>query len=149
MIAYIEDARTHSEHVSVFKLALDQAYEQNNDCVKGDGGAIGLTQNPAALRRWMVSGPAMASFIEEFQTSTSKPGEYDGRLHDETKNTQATFFNQVTTLTSVIDLLGNPFTDDSNDLLVLDPRDLVDSAVITTMPNIGNLGQEQYSLYRL
>ena len=30
---------------------------------KGDGGAVGLTENPAALRRWMVSGPEMARLI--------------------------------------------------------------------------------------
>ena len=31
------------------------------DYIKGDGGAVGLTDNPSALRRWMVAGP------EEFQ----------------------------------------------------------------------------------
>ena len=47
-------------------IAIDQAHEQNNASVKGDGGAVGLTENLAALRRWMVSGPEMARFIEEF-----------------------------------------------------------------------------------
>lgn len=41
-------------------LAIDHAHEQNNASVKGDGGAVGLTENPSALRRWMVSGPEMA-----------------------------------------------------------------------------------------
>ena len=40
-------------------MALDQAHEQNNASVKGDGGAIGLTENPDGLRRWMVSRPEM------------------------------------------------------------------------------------------
>ena len=53
-------------------ISIDQAHEQNNACVK-DGGAVGLTQNPAALRRWMVSGPEMAHLIEEFQASMEKP----------------------------------------------------------------------------
>ena len=35
-------------------IALDQAHEQNNAFVKGDGEAVGLTENPAALHRWMV-----------------------------------------------------------------------------------------------
>ena len=42
-------------------IAIDQAHEQNNASVIDDGGAVGLTENPAALRRWMVSGPEMAS----------------------------------------------------------------------------------------
>ena len=54
-------------------IAIDQAHEQNNACVKGDRGAVGLTQNPTALRRWMVSGPEMARLIEEFHTSLEKP----------------------------------------------------------------------------
>ena len=32
-------------------IAIDQAHEQNNASVKGDGGAVGLTENPAVLRR--------------------------------------------------------------------------------------------------
>ena len=40
--------------------------------MKGDGGAVGLTENPAALRRWMVSGPEMARLIGEFEVSTKK-----------------------------------------------------------------------------
>jgi len=31
-------------------MAIDQAHEQNNEMVKGDGGAVGLMQNQAALR---------------------------------------------------------------------------------------------------
>ena len=37
-------------------VAIDQAHDQNNAFMKGDGGAVGLTENRAALRRWMVSG---------------------------------------------------------------------------------------------
>ena len=49
--------------------AIDQAHEQNNACVKGDGVAVGLTENPAALRRWFVSGPEMARVIGKFEGS--------------------------------------------------------------------------------
>jgi len=38
-------------------IPIDQAHEQNNACVQGDGGAVGLTDNPSALRRWTVAGP--------------------------------------------------------------------------------------------
>jgi len=48
-------------------IPIDQAHEQNNACIKGDGGAVGLTDNPSALRRWMVAGPEVARVIEQFQ----------------------------------------------------------------------------------
>ena len=41
-------------------IAIDHTHEQNNAVVKGDGGAIGLTQNPRAVLRWMVAGPEIA-----------------------------------------------------------------------------------------
>ncbi len=35
-------------------IVIDQTHEHNNNAiVKGDGGAIGLTENSAALHRWM------------------------------------------------------------------------------------------------
>jgi len=41
-------------------IPIDQAHEQNNACIKGDGGAVGLTDNPAAFRHWMIAGPEVA-----------------------------------------------------------------------------------------
>ena len=46
-------------------IPLDQAHEQN----KSDGGAIGITDNATALRRWMVAGPEVARVIVEFEDS--------------------------------------------------------------------------------
>ena len=54
------------------RMAIDESHEQNNACVKGDGGAVGLTENPSALLRWMVSGPEMARIIGEFRTVLDK-----------------------------------------------------------------------------
>ena len=38
-------------------IPIDQAHEQNNEAIKGSGGAVGLTENPSAFRKWMISGP--------------------------------------------------------------------------------------------
>ena len=37
-------------------MVIDQAHEQANAIIKGDGGAISITEDPSALRRWMVAG---------------------------------------------------------------------------------------------
>ncbi|KAJ8372691.1 hypothetical protein AAFF_G00280200 [Aldrovandia affinis] len=126
-------------------IALDQAHEQNNALVKGDGGAVGLTENPAALRRWMVSGPEMARLISEFQATTEKRmKKTELKHHEQTKHTQVAFARDVRALTRVMGEMGNPFCEDSKDLLVLDSRDLADPAVINTLHQIEKLGQEQY-----
>ena len=48
-------------------IPFDQAHEQENKIVKGAGGAVGLTENPTAFRRWMLSGPEMARLLKEFE----------------------------------------------------------------------------------
>ena len=44
-------------------IANDHAHVQNNSIVKGEGGAVGLIENPDALRRWMLSGPEIARLV--------------------------------------------------------------------------------------
>ena len=48
-------------------ISIDQAHRQTNAHIKGNGGAVGLTDNPSALQHWMVAGPEVARFIAEFQ----------------------------------------------------------------------------------
>ncbi len=50
-------------------------------------------------------------------------------------------------LTEVIEELGNPFLEDSEDLLVLDSRSIVDTALSDTFKDIEQLGLDQYETY--
>ena len=50
-------------------------------------------------------------------------------------------------ITSVIEEMGNPFAENSKDLLVLNSRHFADPAVIDTLCQIKSLGQEQYDAY--
>ena len=43
--------------------------------------------------------------------------------------------------------MGNPFNDESKDLLVLDSRDIADSLVVDAMCNLKKTGQEQYNTF--
>ena len=120
-------------------IAIDQAHEQNNESVKGDGGAVGLTENSAALRRRMVSGPDMARVIAELQApAKTRLKKTDIQHHEQTKHAPVAFAQDVKALTGVMGEMGNPFCDDSKDLLVLDSRDLADS-VINTLRQIEKL----------
>ena len=124
-----------------------QAHEQNNASVKGDGGAVGLTENPAALQRWMVSGPEMARVIGEFDSFTEKRKKSDTRHHEQTKHAQMSFAQDVKALAGAIEDMGNPFGEKGSDLLILDTRDLADTAVIDSLNHIEKLGQDQYNTY--
>jgi len=45
-------------------IPIDQAHEQNNAAIKGDGGPVGLTDNPTAC---MMAGPEIARLVGEFE----------------------------------------------------------------------------------
>ena len=49
-------------------MAIDQAHEQNNAVIKGDGGAIGVREDPSALRRWMVARPEISPLVANYET---------------------------------------------------------------------------------
>ncbi len=44
-------------------MLLDQAHEQHNVIVKGNGGTVGLTENSVPFDKWMVAGPEQAREI--------------------------------------------------------------------------------------
>ncbi len=50
-------------------------------------------------------------------------------------------------LTAVIEEMGNPFCETSTDLLVLDSRNIVDSAVADTVFRMEKFGLDKYEMY--
>ncbi|VDI62591.1 Hypothetical predicted protein [Mytilus galloprovincialis] len=93
-------------------MAIDQGHEQNNACVKADDGAVGLTENPGALRRWMVAEPEMARLVNEFENVTEcfVNTNASNKLHyEQTLSFQESFRNDIVSLYDVTGDLGNPF----------------------------------------
>ena len=48
-------------------MAIDQAQEQANVIVKGEGGALAVTEDPSALQRWMVARPEVNRLTAEYE----------------------------------------------------------------------------------
>ena len=117
-------------------LAIDQAHEQNNALVKSDGGAVGLTENPGALRRWIIAGPEMSRLSKDFEALYLCHADITESHHEQTKGSQQSFHQHVTSLVKSMEDLGNPFTEQSNDLLSLDTKDIADPSVVQTIRQI-------------
>ena len=103
-------------------LAIDQAHEQNDALVKSDGGAVGLTENPRALRHWMVAGPEMCRLSRDFEAVSLFKADVTESRHEQNKSSQRTFHQNVTALLKTLEDLGNPFTEHSEDLLSFDRK---------------------------
>ena len=141
----------HKTSKTFSAMALDQCHEQNNAMVKGSGGAIGLTGNPAALRRWMVARPEIARITTEFEEQAIKQqdgaGDTRHHHHDQQPAVQAVFLKEVKALVTVMEEMGNPFLEHSQDLLDIDTRDIMDTQVAETVRRIETLGKEQYTKF--
>ena len=128
-------------------IGIDHAHEQANALVKGDGGAIGITEDPSALRRWMLAGPEVARVIQEFEVLVGHDEDHESHHHEQTRGAQANFAKDVRSLSVVIEEMGNPFPEYSENILVLDTRNIVDPSVKDTVIQIESLGQQQYNSY--
>ena len=100
-------------------------------------------QNPKAMLRWMVAGPEIARAITEFDTNymmSIKRGSQQERHHEHTLYTQTSFARDMNALVDTIDSYGNPFEEETSDLLVLDSRDTVDSKISQSIYNMEKIG---------
>ena len=89
-------------------LPIDHAHEQINKKIKKKSrGALGLTENPQMLERWMVAGPELCTVVEEFEGVQNEleelPHQQEGRA------SQRQFLRHVRDLIDVILVNGNPF----------------------------------------
>ena len=119
-------------------IALDQAHEQVNAMVKGDGGAVGLTGNASALRRWMIAGPELSRMIQEFEGKLA-----DGDLrkhHQQISSYQVSACKEVKSMVAVLTDMGNPFAEDSGELLRLDTKDIMSAEVVQSVRNLPQIG---------
>ena len=106
-------------------MAIDQAHEQANGVIKADGGAIGVTEDPSALRRWMISGPQVSHLVEQYEAaSEAKEATEQTTHHELTPRAQRDFLDKVKKLSKAMRDLGNPFQEESQDLLSLDTKDI-------------------------
>ena len=117
-------------------IALDQAHEQMNKVVKGDGGAIGLFDNDHSLKRWLLSGPEMARLITEFEEIWSV--EEDSMLHHEQSlQRQKSFFDDIKRMENVMSGYSNPFLSESDDMMNIYDSSIIDGNDVNTAHSIG------------
>lgn len=138
----------HKSPKNFSSMAIDQAHEQNNAIIKGDGGAIGLTEDPSALRRWTVAGPEVSRLLAEYENSAgSKTKVNNLQHHEQNLTTQRAFYKNVKSLTTTLEELGNPFQEETTDLLTLDTKDIADPTRSALVATHHTRGKEQYTAF--
>ena len=87
----------------------------------------------------MISGAEMAHLIEEFACSLQKRQDTEFHHHEQRNYVQTTFAQDVKSLKRAIEEMRNPYGETSVDLLVLNSRNIADSAVPDAMQQIEKL----------
>ena len=127
------------------KMAIDQAHEQENEKVKGEGGAVDITEVPAALLRWMVAGPEVARVVHEFMAHQEDILNGKENLHhDQSPSIQRAFYLDVKSNSECMRDMGNPFTEETGELVALDTKQLMSEDVVNRMDSIHAEGEKYY-----
>ena len=118
-------------------IALDRCHEQVNAVAIGEGGAVGLTANPAAIKRWMVAGRRLSRMVQEFEGSNSLTEE--NVTNHEKPAVQNAFFKDVLNTVSSYQEIKN--------LMAIHNKDIMDDAVVRTVRYVRKIGEEQFNLF--
>ena len=138
----------HKSDRNFSAMTIDQAHEQNTTVIKGDGGAIGVTEDPSALRRWMVAGPEISRLVANYETvSGTKDAKKNNRHHEQTETVQRAFFEKVKQLTKVMEEMGNPFEEESGYLLTLDTKDIADPSAAQLIATHHERGKDKFNSF--
>ncbi len=94
----------------------------------------------------MVAGPEVARMVTELEKCVmeTQASVGDHSHHEQCASVQTAFISEVASLTAVLEEMGNPFLEKSDDLLVLDTRDIMDRSVGDTVRRAETLGIQQY-----
>jgi hypothetical protein len=127
-------------------ISVDQAHEQLNASIKGDGGAIGLTERETALTRWVTAGPELIRILLQFEGQLSDRVK-NFKHHEQTPCFQTKFRQNVAKLVEIFDEEA-PFTASSNnELIVLCDHTYANSSVSNTVKSAETIGLEQFNKF--
>lgn len=126
-------------------MAIDQAHEHNNVVIKGNGGAIRLTEDPSEFRRKMVAGPEVCRLLAGYEAMSGvKDATYSSRHHEQTPSVLKSFFGKVKSLPVVMQEMGNPIQEKSADLIVLDTKNNADLTLAEMVATHYRRGKEHF-----
>ena len=98
-------------------MGIDQAHEQNNKILKTDGGVIGILDNPTALLKWAISGPAISQMLKE-ESNDNLPELH----HEDTSSYEKGFRQDRDAFIASILEYGNPFEEEEKYLVHISSR---------------------------
>ena len=115
---------------------------------KRGGGAVGLTDNPSALQRWLVAGPEVTVLIKDFEDTHQLMGRrHEVIHHDQKANVQNAFRKDVCSLDNVMEELANPLEEESEDLLIIDSKEIANPSAVEAVKKAQKISQQHFQTF--
>ena len=89
----------------------------------------------------MVVGPELSRIIQEFECKASAS---NGKHHEQYSKFQKVFKEDVEGLITAFEDLGNPFLEDTGDLVSLGSSCIMPKEVVETVKTIKDVGEKQF-----
>ena len=112
--------------------------------MKGDAGIVGITESEGDLRRWLVASPELARILSEFEDQLQRQRKTDDRHHNQLPSIQKAFASDLKNVINMFEKLGNPFSEESNDLYVLDTKVIMPDEVVATVRSVEDIGKTKF-----
>ena len=103
-------------------IGFDQKPEQQNKELKIHGGTLNLSDE-FLFTEWAVAGPAIARVITEFEAGMLTRKNAVLKHHDPIPSIQLRFFAHTKALVIAFQEAGNPFDEDSHEVVIIDTRE--------------------------
>ena len=112
-------------------------------------GAADLTEDSIQLLRWIVCGPKAARSVRDFEASLpynlEKSISEQTKHHEQTPSSQKRFSQNVNDLVSAFQQAGNPFLEESKDLIALDSKKIANQNAVYNMRKVAESGVKQFN----
>ena len=96
----------------------------------------------------MIAGPKVARVVTEFEENVQPSiDNVNADHHDQKKSNQKSFMKDVSSLINTMQEMGNPFSEDSQDLIALDSKQIMPEEVIDFVKGAKMIGEDQYELF--
>ena len=110
----------HKTNCNFSELAPAQALEQANAIIKPGNGAVGLTEDPSALKGWMVACPEVKHLVSLYETEAqTKTDMWTYNPLWGNSSCSKPFLANVKKLSMVLQGVGSSFQEESHDLFSL------------------------------
>lgn len=133
-------------------VGADHALEHINRSLKVSGGIVGITLNPAALRKFFMVAPELARLCEEANVMAGLSSLPQAHHHGLSNAVLKRHEQRLDELTATIEGFTNPFTDEASKLYNIATKTVVPENVkqdLINEPDIGNTFAESFISERI